>query len=661
MGTRRILILSVILVLELVFAVADLNYPYKSVDGNEITIKQIIGGDLAKIDLIENTGSCGVTCYTIWNVTIYKEASDFLTTINFKDISGNLKSIDYKFEYSTNWTAIKIPIYKQTCKEINVFNHSLSCSKEITGYENQNIYEWKEIDIKNPPIGNYYIKLTGYKDRSEDIDWIPEFYGQKITEWAWWFSSSPYAYYKLNEANGNAVDSSGANHLLYNSGSTFTAGKLNNAANGFGSSKWLKNLSLVNFGASSYTFALWVKYSGTPSIEMAVLVFGSDLGGAAGTIQMTYRTSGAFRIVTDGGGLIERVGLNDNVWHRIVNTYDAGSNNLSMFVDGSWVNGTILADVDLNDAGFYLGGIDATPTAYFTGGYIDDVQLYNVTWTADDVIVDYNSGSGREADDLTGLAFDDLTIRLPFNATYNVSAEVRFNVSTTKSIDFCRFSLDNFAANITMDISASLNGANYTNFSMIQGQQTSYFWCNDTDGNINNTEERTFFLDSLPPKITIHTPVNGNSKTFSVNISITDLSNSSAYCWFNITRGAGLEIANTEIPSCLNITAVVSSYADYVINVGANDTLKHTNSTSKSFTISSADLGGGGGGGGTIIEIIKEALIQEPNLVCESFYPSFSESWIKFFHEINLVNFVSMFRSLYDYIICGSASSIIRF
>jgi len=88
----------------------------------------------------------------------------------------------------------------------------------------------------------------------------------------------------------------------------------------------------------------------------------------------------------------------DNSWHRVVVTRDSSGLNM-------YVNNVLIATAPCSAAytftsiaNMHSGGYDGN----YYKGLIDDVQLWNLTWSADDVNTDWNNGIGREADETSG-------------------------------------------------------------------------------------------------------------------------------------------------------------------------------------------------------------------------------------------------------------------
>jgi len=93
--------------------------------------------------------------------------------------------------------------------------------------------------------------------------------------------------------------------------------------------------------------------------------------------------------------------------------------------------------------------------------------------------------------------FPDVAIISPLAQTYTHDS-IWFNVSANDTIgmDSCWYNLDN-GTNISMSNSSDIYYSQNT--SMIDGDYTAYFFCNDTTGNINDAEQVSFSVDAVGP------------------------------------------------------------------------------------------------------------------------------------------------------------------
>jgi len=129
-----------------------------------------------------------------------------------------------------------------------------------------------------------------------------------------------------------------------------------------------------------------------------------------------------------------------------------------------------------------------------------------------------------------------LTIVSPTNTVYSTNL-VSFNVSANENLSFCKYSLNNWVSNTTM---TALNTTYYYNLTTVaDGSYTANFWCNDTTGNINNTESVSFVVSTnIAPNISFVNPTPSdastqNTNSIYANVSSSDTNNISTFIDFN--------------------------------------------------------------------------------------------------------------------------------
>jgi hypothetical protein len=116
-----------------------------------------------------------------------------------------------------------------------------------------------------------------------------------------------------------------------------------------------------------------------------------------------------------------------------------------------------------------------------------------------------------------------LSIISPLNDSYYPAA-IEFNISGNEALGFCRFTINNWQTNYTMS-SFNTTYFNYTNSSIAPGSYTARFWCNDSLGNINNSEKVSFYVTYPHLAINLLYPTSPINVTrsfyfnFSVNVS----------------------------------------------------------------------------------------------------------------------------------------------
>ncbi len=203
------------------------------------------------------------------------------------------------------------------------------------------------------------------------------------------------------------------------------------------------------------------------------------------------------------------------------------------------------------------------------------------TWT-----VYINDTSGNENSSSVTFnkdtAYPAVTINSPLNQTYNTNS-ILFNVTATdgSDVDSCWYSLTAGSYNYSM---AETNPPEWddTNSSMTQGSHTVNFYCNDSYNNLNDTEQETFFIDSIIPLVDFTTGTEDNSTTHSrdwifVNVTVTETNEDTiTFSLYNST-----DIVNqtlyTDSTRTINWTGLPNE--KYYYNVTINDTAGNSNST----------------------------------------------------------------------------------
>ena len=431
-----------------------------------------LGGKLVEVEKLYNTDTCFVECYTIWNVTIHQDEDDFLSLLEFKDIENKDRDLEHKFEYVSGYKDIEVNDYETICSPtLGSKNNSNTCSQIKSGSHIVKEEIWSEFNVKGKlSVGNYIIKLTGYKDWEESIDWIPTIYGQKVNQWAWWYSSQPVLYFKLDETiNGtNPIDTTGI-YTGDNQGSDVnytTQGKLSNCS-------YINGPALANHGriktswngsvyaGDSLTIAAWIKTTNPDATDLYPVIRDYIPGGYGGYWFKIKNGGGIYASMRDDGGCTytaftigNTTDAGDGNWHRYVMTRD-GSSSTGSF-NFYWDN-MLIDSGDMSTACYFDRESDMSRLNYFSiggtawkslsaGTFVDDVLVYNVSWVASDVATDWNNGDGKEADD----------INIPINVTVNL-------ISPNNNSNYTYSNILNFS---------SINYINYGNFT----NTTLYVW-----------------------------------------------------------------------------------------------------------------------------------------------------------------------------------------
>jgi hypothetical protein len=248
-------------------------------------------------------------------------------------------------------------------------------------------------------------------------------------------------------------------------------------------------------------------------------------------------------------------------WTHYAVTFNRSSGNATVYLNGYPEKSSILNSNPTyltNVSGTLRVGSAPSATSYFPG-LIDDLAIYNRTLSSTEVLDAYRLKEGAyylraNVSGDTG-AFNATPIytfyidSTPPNVTLNAPSN-NTNVQSGNAIYFNWTAIDSIDlslnCNLTIDSSVNRSNVASSNNTLINVNVTgfsfgSHYWnvsCLDDAGNKGISETRTFsVLDSIAPTInfTVPTPVNAStqSNSFSINVSVSDLSNTSVFVDFD--------------------------------------------------------------------------------------------------------------------------------
>ena len=433
-GSTKKLLAFMFVGLFLISFVSALTFDNRIRDYDEATKTVIIddnfglGGDLVKIQLLENTYTCLTECYTILNVTIYSNEDNFLTDLVFEQIKGMVS--EHKFEYVTRYDEIIANDYAIDCSSKN---EAGTCGRKVIGthIESVPVYDTFNPRRKVDP-GNYIIKLTGKKGKYDTVDWVASFFGKEIRQWAFWASSDPTSYWNFNEVldSTQAIDFIGLHNLTVDlTRGNFLPGKLANGFNFSNSNNIILNTtggSEFAFGTGDFTMAFWM--NGTSGGANAFIEMGravSEEGWEIGRFNNNVMAFVSNGVVVFNSSVIT---WND-LWNRVVVVREGtGADQIKFYVNNvNTKNGTFATDVINNTAPLNIRGDGGG------GIQIDDFQIYKgFAWTVSDVNEDYNGGAGKEAN--TSVGEITVVLNTPLNASIISGSSLSFNATGTPSL-----------------------------------------------------------------------------------------------------------------------------------------------------------------------------------------------------------------------------------
>ena len=573
----------------------------KTIDIKNALNLPILGDSIAEVQLIRNTDKCVYHCSAVMKLTLKEDYKDPLSKLVFEDSEGkeiNIKDYEISFiEYEDY--EVDVNDYKDSCYQL--INGTEKCSKKIVGTHKEtrtrevktNKYDYKN---KVLPAGIYYIRIDGVKDAQQNVDWIPNYAGVEVRDWAWWLGTAPTAYWKLNENDGNANDTIGIINLTNAGSATFGKGKLGNASyHDGGANSYFYNNNHgedLNFYSNNFTIALWLNYT-DDTLTMAVLGGGGTNDwedGAGGWMIRNYHN--LIELQTRADTKLGVTGqINDGLMHRVVFVREGAD--IKLYLDGSLNNTGNFGTQILKSNYFGIGccpGYDDCSSWHWNGN-IDDVAIYNgTTWDETDVEYDWNSGDGLELDSSIISVIqsypDDLynettTFTMNFQCNSTIVGD-SFGQSTLRIYD----SDGNLESYQSKDVTGSTNA---TNYSFDFTQPDTYFWScqiNNSDGTKSDyagnrtlyMNKRTFSVSSVLNFPEDAITISDTDLLFGVNASATEgnVSNSTLYVWDSDNNLFG---TNTTIITGMTNTSnisisglVMGSYLWNILVCGENET-----------------------------------------------------------------------------------------
>ena len=216
------------------------------------------------------------------------------------------------------------------------------------------------------------------------------------------------AAYSFDEGSGTAVaDASGNGNNGIVNGATWTQGRFGKALLFNGASSFVdfsNPTSLRNTG--SMTWSAWVYATGTPPDDGQII---SKSGGSAGSAGWQLKTSPdtgpqtfAVAVSPDGTTEAQRYSTTVrqlNTWYFVAGVYDAATQSLHIYVNGSLDDGVLRGTVPASqfdppvnvNAGRRTGG-------FYFQGLIDEMRVYNRALSQPEVLADMNQAVSPSGD-----------------------------------------------------------------------------------------------------------------------------------------------------------------------------------------------------------------------------------------------------------------------
>ena len=475
------------------------------------------------------------------------------------------KYLDYKWEEKIIYETICTTKFNQTNQ-----TEYQDCKQEEVDKENVLVPVWiKFSDINELPPNKDRVTIGIFTEvlKGDYVEWIPTFFGEKLTEWASWtedLNVGLTSYYKLDEGSGVVIDSIN-NFNGTNDGADNVSGKINSAYKFIegNTDKITSDVSPFNQEVASISF--WVKYSGFASWGNTISCQSTSASAhhwitanSDGDPFFKLGTGGAYDIVTSN------TSIGTGVWYHIVAVWDRGDY-MRLYVNGTLVGeDTSIGDYALKEgiALFYDDGY-----SQYRSGEIDEIGI----WYRD-------LSSGEILDLSTGISYINITDNPP-NITLNSPPSTNYSSPQNLEINFTAWDDINLE-DVKLYVNGGLNqtnatGINNTNYifdlSLGDGNYIIYGRATDNKSQETNTSSITIIIDGTSPIIT--------SASNLTDLIIFDLqTNSSWYynvtdshideCYYNSTANA----TQTIVTCNSTITTTWTTGGNQTITYCANDT-----------------------------------------------------------------------------------------
>ena len=222
-----------------------------------------------------------------------------------------------------------------------------------------------------------------------------------------------------------------------------------------------------------------------------------------------------------------------------------------------------------------------------------------------------NDTQGEQASDSASFSVQvgapTIILHSPMDEYLNYQENIYFNYTPT-DIDLGSCGLwGNFDGVFKLNQTDNSPTSGVVNTFNLDLDDGSYLWnieCNDSQGNSAFNGNKTFYVDTVNPEITLIEPTGTkSSRTITSTWDVSDDNLDS--CWYNVYRGDSIEITNKSVDCSGSTTFDVTIDADFVFNFYVNDSAGNINSANSSFSVdtstppSSSSSSSSSGGGGS--------------------------------------------------------------
>jgi hypothetical protein len=525
-----------------------------------------------------------------FELSLYEDYTTAFKELELYDMKNNYEKFNRSYDYKYKTTE-QVPDHKRVCDKGLDENGTLgdiNCRWEQSGTKDKVVWN----DLNSLDFGKDETLTIGIfttVEKGDYVEWIPNFFGTRINEWATWtenFNTDLELYYRLEETSGVVVDASTNSRDGTNNGSTRgVPGIIDNAFNFTKANGNFVNQS-SDLGISDFpmSYSVWFRSATKPgSGEMAIITMGATsnddvdyeirVKGASGFLSLLAR-DGTSTDATDTAIDV----LNDS-WQNVVVVFNNNTGR-DLYLNGvSVINDTDSVTFNDSTLKFRLGSVvsvGGSPTNFWNGT-IDEAGVWSRALNFSEIRDLWNGGAGISPPPVAV----EVTLNSPVNTSNLTVSSIQFNATINSTIGgaldnathFVWFSNGTLFNQTTIDISGTLNTTNLTvnNFVI-----DDYLWnvegCK-ADGNCSFASSNgTFSVGSNIGAITLNsTTFETKTESYSIEIETFDgIQPTNANLNFNGTltsatvtdEGGG----NFSLSLTRDVAGITGSSATFVIN-----------------------------------------------------------------------------------------------
>ncbi|MCP4256533.1 MAG: hypothetical protein GY774_03290 [Planctomycetes bacterium] len=236
------------------------------------------------------------------------------------------------------------------------------------------------LDIAPPPFSDGIVDVL-------DLEVLMSYWQQKV------LPVSLLAYWKLDETDGFiAHDSAGDNDVYISDDPLWqpSGGKVGGALEFDGIDDYISTPFILDPAKGSLSAFAWIQ-GGTP--DQVIISQADTLAGRTVTPGSTWlgvdASSGTLMTGFSEmyfGALVSETVVTDGQWHHVGFVYDTDTFHRRLYVDGVLVaeDTTVVAGVP-SDSGLYIGASKDLDAGTFFSGLIDDVRIYNIALSEEEI------------------------------------------------------------------------------------------------------------------------------------------------------------------------------------------------------------------------------------------------------------------------------------